>query len=143
MQECIRNATSLTILFFDLDGLKRVNDTQGHEVGSKFLLDFSKLLRSTFRESDVIARVGGDEFAIIICCSEQEASTAIERLNQAIELENKQNNKTYRISYSVGKITLEPSEKDSPPFEALVAQADAAMYAQKLLKKSKPHLFIT
>ncbi len=54
------------LLFADLDGLKQINDSLGHEIGDKFLIDTAQLLKQTFRESDIIARLGGDEFVILL-----------------------------------------------------------------------------
>lgn len=65
LQERQRDGRPVTVVYFDLDGLKRVNDRLGHEVGSQLVVDFANLLRANFRGSDLGARVGGDEFAVV------------------------------------------------------------------------------
>src|SRR5258708_35880445 len=59
-----RSQAPFSVLFVDLDGLKEINDSLGHAVGSAFLVETAGLLTATFRETDVIARIGGDEFAV-------------------------------------------------------------------------------
>ena len=124
----------LTILYFDLDGLKEVNDTLGHDTGSQLVLDFANLLRTTFRSSDVVARVGGDEFAVVARSRQADIMIALKRLDAAIEAANSTGEKPYQISYSVGEAASEPTADES--FAELVARADAVMYERKRLKKA-------
>jgi diguanylate cyclase (GGDEF)-like protein len=127
-----RNKTALTVAFFDLDDLKEVNDTLGHDAGSALLADFADLLRTNFRHSDVIARVGGDEFAII--SKHSEIDTALQRLAKATEVTNENGDKPYRIKYSVGKVTSKLGSKET--FSELLHRADVAMYEHKQRKKA-------
>ncbi|MCB1814813.1 MAG: GGDEF domain-containing protein, partial [Candidatus Competibacteraceae bacterium] len=124
----------LTILYFDLDGLKEVNDTLGHDTGSQLVLEFANLLRTTFRSSDVVARVGGDEFAVVARSRQADIMIALKRLDAAIEAANSTGEKPYQISYSVGEAASEPTADES--FAELVARADAVMYERKRLKKA-------
>lgn len=137
-------AVPLTILYFDLDGLKGVNDTLGHDAGSQLVQDFARLLRTTFRRSDVVARVGGDEFAVVAREPEPEISLAQRRLNAAIAEENGKPGRRYRISYSMGAVTSQPSGDET--FDDLVARADALMYERKRMRKASeapPESFVT
>ena len=128
-----RNSTSITIGYFDVDGLKRVNDTFGHDVGSELLFEFASLLRKNFRHSDLIARLGGDEFAVV--SRQSDLGSALLRLDDEIEAENRAGKKPYRISYSVGEVSITPTDSES--FAEFVARADAAMYETKQQKKAQ------
>jgi diguanylate cyclase (GGDEF)-like protein len=128
-----RSKKSLTVLFFDLNGLKTVNDSLGHEVGSRLLLEAATLLRSSFRASDVVARVGGDEFAVITNGRTEDLVSALQRLDDATAAANKLTAIPYRISYSMGQATADPESNES--FAALVDRADALMYDRKRQRK--------
>lgn len=88
MLQCRRAGLSLTVLYFDLDGLKQVNDTLGHDAGSNLLRDFASVLRTSFRRSDVTARLGGDEFGVVLLCPRSEVTVALERFSMAVAHEN-------------------------------------------------------
>jgi len=128
-----RASAPLTVLYFDLDGLKTVNDTLGHDVGSRLLLDFSNLLRMTFRGSDVVARIGGDEFAVVGRYRDGGLAIALRRLEEATEAANRAGG-PYRISYSMGEAHRDPG--DGGTFSELVDRADAMMYERKQRKKA-------
>jgi len=129
LREARRKHRQLTVLFFDLNGLKRVNDNLGHEVGSQLLIEAANLLRANFRSSDIVARVGGDEFAIIGSEGRTELFAALTRLDVATAAANGAPGVPYRISYSMGEATYEPGNKES--FVELVERADAMMYERK------------
>jgi len=130
-----RDGVPLCILFFDLDGLKQVNDTLGHDAGSQLICDFSRLLSAEFRDSDVVARLGGDEFAVLMR-GQESLEAAVRRLEQEVGVRNGEAGRPYQIGYSVGQACAKPEGKAS--FAELVAQADAAMYEQKHRKKGRP-----
>src|SRR5882672_4923544 len=125
-----RNDWSMVVLFIDLDRLKLVNDTLGHSAGDKLLKEAAVRLRSCIRSSDTVGRLGGDEFAAILSelakpgDAGRVAQKFIEAFKQPFDLDGKE---TY-VSASVG-ITLYPADSDSA--EALVMNADAAMYRAK------------
>ncbi|MEJ2453539.1 MAG: GGDEF domain-containing protein [Candidatus Thiodiazotropha sp.] len=131
--ECLREEAPMSLLFFDLDGLKQVNDTLGHEIGSQLLCDFAALLKHNFRQSDVVARLGGDEFAV--AAKQADLSLALARLQKAVEQTNSQTNRRYRISYSTGEVSEHPTADHT--FDELLDQADALMYKEKREKKRK------
>jgi CcmD family protein len=132
--EARRNGTSLTVLFFDLNDLKQVNDTLGHELGSRLLVQAADLLRANFRSNDVVARVGGDEFAVVTRSTKDELVSALNRLDKSTAAANESGN-SYHISYSMGEAAIDPQSRES--FAGLVDRADALMYARKRRKKAE------
>ena len=117
-----KGANSLAVLLFDVNFLKRVNDTQGHLEGDKLLRNAALCIRETFGTLDNCYRYGGDEFAAIIKdCSEEEVKAKIDRFNRTLERE--------KISVSVGYAFTE--EVGEGTFKKLMAIADKRMYAQK------------
>ena len=102
-------------MFVDLDGLKHVNDTQGHTAGDALIVDAARVLTGVFRESDVIARLGGDEFAVLALVDDTAASVAISKHLQArIDEVNHQAGRPFRLSMSFG-IEVLPSVADVSP----------------------------
>jgi diguanylate cyclase (GGDEF)-like protein len=116
------------LLFVDLDGLKHVNDTLGHEVGDRMILDAAELLRTVFRRSDVVARIGGDEFAVFTLDARDPAALR-QRLRRSVDALNDDAARPYRLSLSVGLSGHSPGAPDS--LEQMLEQADAAMYHEK------------
>jgi diguanylate cyclase (GGDEF)-like protein len=129
LRDARRAGRPLTVLFFDVDGLKKVNDELGHDVGSELLLDIAALLRETFRGSDVLGRVGGDEFVVVSHGHDAELTAALHRLDEATEAANHAGDRPYRISFSVGAVTTDPWSDES--LATLLERADAAMYRKK------------
>ena len=129
LRDARRAGRPVSVLFFDADGLKKVNDSLGHDVGSKLLLDIATLLRVTFRGSDVVGRVGGDEFAVITHGRQPDLAPALRRLDDATATPNRAGDRPYRISLSVGQVTSDPQGEES--LTELLDRADAAMYQTK------------
>ena len=126
-----RSGRPLSLLFLDLDGFKGVNDTHGHQAGSRALVEAAAVIRRCARETDVVARFGGDEFAIILPDTGSEGAAAVgdrvrERLGAHPFLEG--NGLNLRLTASVGVATL-PDVAASA--EELVRAADMAMYQVK------------
>ncbi|WP_188398844.1 HD domain-containing phosphohydrolase [Sporomusa sp. GT1] len=126
------NTTSASfsgIVVCDIDGLKFINDTLGHPAGDDLIKTVAHLIRSCFRSIDVVARIGGDEFAVIVCDAEPEVvAHASARINKTVAEHNKANN-NLPVSVSVGwSIPTETSRK----FDALFMEADGLMYREKL-----------
>jgi CcmD family protein len=132
--EARRNGTSLTVLFFDLNDLKQVNDTLGHDLGSRLLVQAADLLRANFRSNDVVARVGGDEFAVVTRSAKDDLVSALNRLDKSTAAANEVVN-SYHISFSMGEAAIDPASSES--FAELVDRADALMYARKRRKKAE------
>jgi diguanylate cyclase (GGDEF)-like protein len=129
-----RDGAPLTVFFFDADGLKQVNDTLGHDVGSELLRDIATLLATTFRSSDVVGRLGGDEFAVVAHGPEAESASALRRLEEATRAANAAGDKPYLLSFSTGGATTEPPGEEA--FADLVDRADAAMYLHKQQRRA-------
>jgi diguanylate cyclase (GGDEF)-like protein len=121
-------------LFIDVDGLKKINDILGHQLGDEALADTARILKETFRESDVIGRLGGDEFAVLVMEAKENSDRAIiSRLGERIAQTNAQSKKPYLISLSVGIYHCEPKSNES--IDDLVKRSDALMYEDKKAKR--------
>jgi diguanylate cyclase (GGDEF)-like protein len=125
----------LWLLFADLDGLKQINDTLGHEVGSRVIVQAGDILKQTFRESDVIARLGGDEFAILAVSNDSDGGRVMmSRLQENVRSFNAREKLSYRLSMSVGVVRVDADKATS--IEEVLKEADRAMYEEKRRKKS-------
>ncbi len=125
-----RHHTTLLVLYADIDGLKRVNDTLGHAVGSQLLIDAAHILRATFRETDIISRFGGDEFVILgIDAVSHDQAVVVSRLQAHIIDYNAHGQHPYELSISLGIVPFDPH--DALTLEAAITCADQAMYLQK------------
>jgi diguanylate cyclase (GGDEF)-like protein len=119
----------LTLALIDIDDFKRVNDTYGHGVGDEVLRAVARHLRSSVRATDVVARIGGDEFAVLLPETDCDAAAvAMGHLGPETVLGD------HRIGFSTGSVsyTTEP-----PPLDQVLAEADQAMYQQKALRRSR------
>jgi len=125
-----------SVLFIDVDNLKQINDEHGHNCGSATLKEAGNLLRTTFRETDVLARIGGDEFAVAGQFSRAAIGVATERLREASTLRNAQPGQPFALTFSVGYVTAEPGAPEL--LDALLSKADKAMYEEKRRKKTVP-----
>lgn len=129
-----RNKRGILLYFADLDGLKWINDTLGHEEGDKALMEAADVLKETFRTSDIIARLGGDEYAALaLDTSEANSEIFTARLQSLIDTRNKQEHRRYRLSISAGCSYYDPENPVS--MDELMASADKLMYEQKQSKK--------
>jgi len=125
-----RTRAKCALVFADLDGLKQVNDTRGHAAGDALITDAAKVFGEVFRESDVVARVGGDEFAVFAVLDEHDGAGAVEeRLAAAIERFNARAVPSLRISMSIGIEELQ--SRSETPLDVLLSRADRAMYESK------------
>jgi diguanylate cyclase (GGDEF)-like protein/PAS domain S-box-containing protein len=130
-----RTKRGMLLFFSDLDGMKWINDTLGHEEGDRALMDVADVLKETFRSSDIIARIGGDEFAVLAIDTPSVNSEILTgRLQSLIDTRNHQENRKYRLSISVGCSFYDPENPCS--IDELMAEADKLMYEQKKSKKS-------
>lgn len=135
MARAKRQSTRLAVLFIDLDGFKNVNDTLGHQVGDLLLQHISERLGRRIRESDVFARMGGDEFAVVLndlhdpIDAVQVAQKFLDLLNKPFKI----NLHELFISASIG-ISVFP--EDGQEVSTLLSHADTAMYRAKSLGKN-------
>lgn len=132
-----RQQTPLTLVFMDLDALKTINDTFGHNEGNRAIVEAADVLRRCFRQSDLLARVGGDEFAALALTSGDDGETLIRaRLDGALDAVNAKPDRAYPLSLSVGIVTCDPN--DSTDLESLLDEADREMYREKRHKTERP-----
>ncbi len=125
---------SAALIYFDLDRFKQINDHFGHAEGDRALTDFARLLKRTFRESDVIGRLAGDEFAVLLTNVKlPELENVIERLRQAVYDHNNEAKRGYDIGFSAGAVAFDPARHAD--VGALMADADAEMYRHKKSKR--------
>jgi len=126
----------LCLLYIDMDCLKHVNDTFGHAEGDLALTHFVRILTETFRDSDAIGRMGGDEFVVLtIDATEKDLAAIRARLQSNLDAYNLQSVRGYALSFSLGVVQVDLNSTFT--IETLLSQADAIMYEQKRLKKNK------
>lgn len=131
-----RNQKKLAVCFIDLDGFKTVNDTLGHAAGDTLLCEVSQRLKSMLRGEDTVARVGGDEFVLLVgdLIGDGDIEPLLERILQSLQEPVALNAQQARVSASIG-ITLHPTDPGTP--DELLQHADEAMYAAKKGGKSR------
>jgi diguanylate cyclase (GGDEF)-like protein/PAS domain S-box-containing protein len=129
-----RQNRGIHMLYVDLDDLKMINDTFGHQEGDNALNEAAALLKECFRNSDVIARVGGDEFIVIpVGVDGDHVEEVIARLMKKVESYNEKAHRTYTLSFSVGTAFYDPSHPRS--LDELLILADRSMYEYKRKKR--------
>ena len=130
-----RLGSPLSVLFIDVNGLKRVNDTYGHLAGDIYLKRVVDILKSHIRESDLVIRWGGDEFLVVLHTDEKGALVVKERILQTMERARIEiGSKILKPSVSIGVAEVKGSFLDA------VALADSRMYEEKALRKLDPEL---
>ena len=128
-----RSKTGMFMLYADLDNLKIINDTLGHQEGDRALTMAADILRKNFRQSDIIARIGGDEFVVFpVGTSADCVDKILERLQKALEAYNAENNRGYSLSISAGISFYDPERPCT--IDDLLAAADRSMYERKMNK---------
>lgn len=126
----------IAISYLDLDGFKEINDTHGHDMGDSLLVAITQRLRRVLRECDTLARIGGDEFVILMAELEDETACRVllERLLAAVAAPVRLNDFKLQVSASIG-VTLHPS--DASDADQLLRHADQAMYRAKQAGKNR------
>jgi diguanylate cyclase (GGDEF)-like protein/PAS domain S-box-containing protein len=137
---CQRRNRSLAVAYMDLDGFKVVNDTYGHDLGDKLLVELSKRMKEALREGDTLARIGGDEFiAVIVDLESIEGSKPVlERLLRTTTDPITVGDVVVQVSLSIG-VTLYP--QDGADADQLIRHADQSMYIAKQAGKNRYQLF--
>lgn len=132
---CKKNHIPVSLLYIDLDHFKPINDQFGHAEGDEALKAFSKALRDSFRDTDVIGRIGGDEFAVLLGnCTLLDCQINLDRLNRTIETNNATANIKYKIKFSAGIAEYEPAKHLL--LDDLLKDADYMMYEHKNSKQA-------
>jgi diguanylate cyclase (GGDEF)-like protein/PAS domain S-box-containing protein len=128
-----RDGTPVALLFLDFDGLKRINDTLGHGVGDNALRALASAIRNSIRESDIAARVGGDEFCLVLFDEAGETvEQVVKRVRDAAEVARIEHALPFELSVSIGALRVDARTPGS--IDHLLAQADRSMYIEKLGK---------
>ncbi|MGB7334510.1 MAG: GGDEF domain-containing protein [Salaquimonas sp.] len=120
----------LGLIIIDLDHFKQINDVHGHDAGDQVLIEVAQRLKAASRDYDVVARIGGEEFAIITpCISKKDLLTLADRFRQMIaDLEINEENGMIRTTASIGVATTSETSLDA---KALTKAADKSLYAAK------------
>ncbi|WJW74375.1 GGDEF domain-containing protein [Thiohalobacter sp. IOR34] len=122
-----RDNMKFVVMFADLDKFKAINDTYGHAVGDEVLKAFAGILQGTVRDSDIAARIGGDEFVLILHdTSLDEAENAARRIQQQVAADTRQGGLNYSVTIGLGEAPTHGSD-----FDALLHHVDKAMYRSK------------
>jgi len=126
----VRTRSPLLLLFADVDHLKRINDDRGHAEGDRALVFTADALRSALRETDVVARFGGDEF-VVLCpdTTTAQAAAICAKIERALERTTLADLRALRVTVTLGHAEFDGAEPDD--LEELIRRADAAMYASK------------
>ena len=125
-----RNKTGMLLLFADFNNLKWINDTLGHYKGDLALIETANILKGTFREPDIIARIGGDEFGVLAIEGRRDsAEMLISRLQENLDTHNARGTRRYKLSLSMGIARYDPECPCS--IDELLGRADSLMYEQK------------
>src|SRR4030042_6085964 len=139
VEQCLKIATRTKkrsmLLFIDMDDLKWINDHCGHNEGDQALIGLANILKKTFRESDIIARIGGDEFVVLSEITEENSEILMTRLYENIKDYNAKRSRRYTLSISVGTTQFDPEYPIS--IDELLSKADVLMYAQKRKRRKK------
>lgn len=133
-----REKTPFIVLYMDVDGLKNINDTHGHNQGDTAIKTAANVIKNALRESDIIARLGGDEFtALIIYKDESDVTRIKERIHRECDFFNQQKPYTWELHISIGYYCANPSENMS--LDDILARADKELYRKKKKrKKNRP-----
>lgn len=134
LQQAVRDGREVAVVFGDLDGLKAVNDRDGHAAGDQALRECADLLADSFRSSDVIARVSGDEFAVLLVShgpqfAPEDLPHAMDRFRERVQARNAAAPDSAPLGMSLGAASRPATE--TMVMDDLLREADALMYAQK------------
>jgi diguanylate cyclase (GGDEF)-like protein/PAS domain S-box-containing protein len=129
LHDAVRQGKGAAVFYVDIDGLKTINDSHGHNAGSALIVSAADALKNSFRAADVLARIGGDEFVALVIVPPDDVATITKRLTWHVDKFNATAGRGYRLSMSVGVAHFATAGSNS--LEALIAEADAAMYRQK------------
>jgi len=138
--QSVRNKKTMALCFLDLDGFKQVNDQFGHDVGDKLLIESTQRIGACLRKVDTLARIGGDEFVVLLLGlrSDDEYIISVERILNVLQQPFLIDENTINISGSIGVTLFPQNDSDS---DILLRHADQAMYIAKQKGKNQYHLF--
>jgi diguanylate cyclase (GGDEF)-like protein/PAS domain S-box-containing protein len=135
LKQAKRQKKGMFMLYADIDNMKEINDTFGHKEGDAALIEIANILKTNYRESDIIARIGGDEFVVIpVGTAGDDIEKIVNRLEKSLETYNSKRKHDYSLSLSIGVTYYDPENPRS--IEELLIQADELMYKHKRNKKN-------
>ena len=136
----LRDGTLMAICYLDLDGFKPINDRFGHEAGDRLLVEIADRLKGCLRGSDTVARMGGDEFVLLLLGIQgtEECEAALQRILEAVALPVQIGEHEVTVSASLG-VALYP--RDDADIDTLLRHADQSMYLAKQSGKNRFHIF--
>jgi diguanylate cyclase (GGDEF)-like protein/PAS domain S-box-containing protein len=129
LKDSRRSGSTLTIVNADVDRLKSINDGFGHNAGDIALVTCARALEATFRESDIVARIGGDEFVVLAEADARDLSTVTMRLEQELDQQTAASGLRFPVSLTIGSAHSRPPHALS--LDDLLQQADEFMYERK------------
>ena len=135
LKVAIRTKKRSLLLYIDMDDLKWINDHYGHNEGDHALIDLAGILKKTFRDSDIIARMGGDEFVVLLESTGENDEILMTRLYENIKDHHAEGTRRYKLSISVGAAQFDSENPIS--IDELLSKADTLMYAQKRKRSKK------
>jgi diguanylate cyclase (GGDEF)-like protein len=139
LKQAQREQVPRLLFFADMDNLKWINDTLGHTEGDKAIHDMARVLRVSFRDTDLIGRLGGDEFAVLAFQGPADKPQLFSQLfRERLESLNHSVGRKYRLDFSFGQVLFDPQHPRS--LSDMIAEADELMYAQKRAKKAQAAL---
>jgi len=133
-----RQKRRLSLLYIDLDNFKLINDQLGHNEGDRALKDTADILQKSFRESDIVARIGGDEFGVLLTEITDGADRVISTIRENLDALNERTDRTYQLSLSIGFASYDPGMPVS--IDKLMSLADKAMYENKKSRTIEDHV---
>jgi diguanylate cyclase (GGDEF)-like protein/PAS domain S-box-containing protein len=133
----VRKRRPLAVLFADLDRLKPINDVHGHEAGDRALETAARALRTALRETDVVARLAGDEFvALLPETPAADLGVVLERIETTLEREVVSEGFPFAVTLSIGVVGYDPTQEGPVTLDELLRRADRAMYSRKSARKA-------
>ncbi len=129
-----RHKKPVFLFYADLDNLKEINDVLGHHEGDQAIKDTAAVLKATFRGTDIIARIGGDEFVVIpVAGKKEDADMVTARFKDRVSAYNERHDRAYNLSISAGISCYDPG--DTVSIDDLLKKAEQLMYEEKKLKQ--------
>lgn len=134
-----RTQNRMHLVYIDIDGLKAVNDEHGHKAGDRMIIDAAHILRKTFRKSDIIARIGGDEFAVLLTGHSRAdiGHVVTGHINDNLRIYNEKSGNKFTLMLSTGTALYDPDQPCT--IDDLLINADQLMYENKRLHKQEKH----
>ena len=129
-----REQKGLSLLYADMDNLKEINDALGHKTGDKALVEIANILKTNYRHSDIVARIGGDAFIVIpVSATRDGIDLVTNRLERKLNIHNAEDNGSYKLSLSSGAVYNDSGFNCS--VDDMLVRAEELMYEQKMAKK--------